>query len=163
MSMNASAAKGLKGRHVLFTLFGFFGVIFTVNAIFLTYALRTFPGESMKKSYLQGLHYNELLLERAEQAALGWRAELIEANGEGVIEVRLTDAAGAPLKGLTVNGELRRIVHARDDRALAFASMGEGRYRAPAGALDPGAWSLTGHAENSAGEELDFTARVDIR
>ena len=167
MSMNASAnglaGKGFTGRHVLYCMFGFFGVIIAVNMVFLTYALQTFPGESMKKSYLQGLHYNDILAERAEQATLGWRAELVEANGEGVIEVRLTDAGGAPLNGLTVNGELRRIVHARDDRALSFTAMGEGLYRAPAGALEPGVWSLTAHAESRAGEALDFTARVDIR
>ena len=163
MSMNAPAVKGFTGRHVLYCLFGFFGVIFAVNAIFLTFALNTFPGESMKKSYLQGLHYNDILTERAEQAALGWRAELVEASGEGVIAVRLFGADGAPLKGLAVNGELRRIVHSRDDRVLAFMAMGDGLYRASVDPLAPGAWSLTANAQNATGEALDFTARVDVR
>ncbi len=162
MRLNASVAKGLTGRHVLLIILGFFGVIIIVNVIFLTFALRTFPGESMKKSYLQGLNYNEVLAERAEQAALGWSAEILRTGADGVIEVRLLDADGAPLKGLTVAGQLRRIVHDRDDRALSFMSMGEGRYRAEAGALAPGAWRLAARAENPAGETFDFTARIEV-
>lgn len=166
MSATASAAKLFTGRHVIYCLLGFFGVIFSVNAIFLTYALQTFPGESMKKSYLQGLHYNEVLAERAEQAALGWRAEIVGVNAggeEGVIELRLLDEANRPLRGLTVNAELRRLVHSRDDRELVFVSTGEGLYRAPAGTLEAGVWSLIGHAEDGGGQAFDFTAKVEVR
>ena len=159
--VNASAAKGLKGRHVLFIILGFFGVIIAVNMVFLTFALRTFPGESMTKSYLQGLNYNEVLAERAAQAALGWSAQIVRAGLDGVIEARLVDADGAPLQGLSVSGELRRIVHDRDDRALAFISMGEGRYRAEAGPLEAGAWVLAARAENAAGETFEFGARIE--
>lgn len=166
MSASVSSAKSFTGRHVIYCLLGFFGVIITVNAIFLTHAIRTFPGESMKKSYLQGLHYNEVLAERAEQSALGWRAELVRVNAEdeeGVIEVRLLDEADRPLRGLAVRGELRRLVHSRDDQKLAFTPMGDGAYRASADALASGVWSLIGHAENEAGQTFDFTARVEVR
>lgn len=155
----------LTGRHVLMALLGFFGVIITVNMIFLTFALRSFPGESMKKSYLQGLHYNEILTERAEQAALGWRAELLRAdrNGaEGVIELQVFDAAGTPLSGLTVEGELRRPAHSRSDQTLSFMHVGNGVYRTPVSDLAPGAWSLTAQAENAYGDQLDLASRVEF-
>ena len=161
----AAGAKPLTGRHVLMALSGFFGVIFVVNAIFLTFALRSFPGESMKKSYLQGLHYNDILTERAEQAALGWRAELLRAdrNGaEGVIELRLLDAAGSPLTGLTLEGQLRRPAHSRSDQALSFIDAGRGVYRTSVSGLAPGAWSLTAQAENAYGDQLDLASRVEF-
>ena len=36
----------------------------------------TFSGEDERKSYLQGLTFNRTLAQRAEQARLGWRAEI---------------------------------------------------------------------------------------
>lgn len=166
MSATASSAKSFTGRHVIYCLLGFFGVIIVVNAIFLTHALRTFPGESMKKSYLQGLHYNEVLADRAEQAALGWRAEIVgvnAGNGDGVIELRLLDEVDRPLRGLTVSGELRRLVHSRDDRNLTFTATNDGLYRASAGVLEVGVWSLIAQAEDDAGHVFDFTAKVEVR
>lgn len=160
------SSRSLTGRHVLLFILAFFGVIITVNMIFLTYALRTFPGESMKKSYLQGLHYNDILDERAAQAALGWRAEIVRADrvaGEGVIELQLFDESGAPLSALNVTGELRRPAHSRDDRLLSFAHRGEGLYHASAGPLDAGVWALTVQAEDSAGEILDVTGRLEFQ
>ena len=62
--MNASAARKpgfvLKGWHVLLMLVGFFGFMFVVNGIFLWAAITSFPGEDEQKSYMQGLHYNEI-------------------------------------------------------------------------------------------------------
>lgn len=172
MTMNAPFAdetpksRPLTGRHVLLFILAFFGVIITVNMVFLTFAMRTFPGESMKKSYLQGLHYNDILEERAAQAALGWRAEIVRAErvaGDGVIELQLFDEAGAPLTALRVTGELRRPAHSRDDRPLTFAHRGEGAYRASAGALDAGVWALTVQAEGGEDEILDVTGRLEFQ
>ena len=64
----------LKGWHVLAGMIAFFGVIFSVNAFFITTALRTFPGEETRRSYVQGLAYNDVIAERQAQAALGWSA-----------------------------------------------------------------------------------------
>ncbi|MEL7028643.1 MAG: FixH family protein, partial [Pseudomonadota bacterium] len=106
----------LKGWHVLAALLSFFGTVFAVNAVFVTQAVRTFPGEQVEKSYLQGLEYNKVLEERAAQTALGWTASLDRAeiaDGGLRLAVRVTDANGAPVPGLQVNGVLRRPAAAR--------------------------------------------------
>ena len=82
--------KELKGWHVLLIMLGFFGVMFAVNGVFLYHAITSFPGEDVKKSYVQGLNYNQTLSARASQADLGWRAEA--GLRDGTIAFRLFDA-----------------------------------------------------------------------
>ena len=56
MMADETAPRGkLTGWHVLWIMLGFFGLMFTVNGIFLYHAITSFPGEDVKKSYLQGL------------------------------------------------------------------------------------------------------------
>jgi len=42
---NKGAGPKLKGKHILFILLGFFGIVFAVNGYFAYSALHTFPGE----------------------------------------------------------------------------------------------------------------------
>lgn len=152
--------KKLTGRHVLLMLIGFFGVMLIANVAFVTVAVRSFPGESQKKSYLQGLHYNQTLAERAVQKALGWRAEITRVEND-LIEVRLF-AGGNALTDLTVTGELRRPASAGSDHALAFHEISPGVYRATPALLTSGAWDIEGLAKNARGQEFDFRARVIV-
>jgi hypothetical protein len=46
-------------------LLTFFGVVIGVDVAFSVLAVRTFPGEDIRNSYVQGNHYNETLAERA--------------------------------------------------------------------------------------------------
>ena len=52
--MTARTANGIAGRHVLWGLIGFFGVIFAVNAIFVYAAEETFSGGEYVRSLPQG-------------------------------------------------------------------------------------------------------------
>ncbi|MEO1305623.1 MAG: FixH family protein, partial [Pseudomonadota bacterium] len=74
-TLSAPSEKTLKGWHVLLIMLGFFGIMFAVNGVFLYHAITSFPGEDIKKSYVQGLNYNDTLAVRAAQAELGWQAE----------------------------------------------------------------------------------------
>lgn len=152
-----SRAFELKGAHVAWGMGLFFGAIIAVNAVFITLAVGSFPGEDVRRSYLQGLRYNETLAQRRAQAELGWRASAAltaEPAGAAVL-VQLRDAGGRPLEGLSLTGALRRPVDARLDRELSFESLGQGRYRAALGELPPGAWEL--RAEAASGGEQRFT------
>jgi len=160
----AGSAK-ITGKHVLFALLAFFGVIVVANTIFITLAVKSFPGEAEEKPYMQGLNYNKVLADRAEQAALGWRAEVARAEraGDGaVIGLRLYDAAGAPLLRLSIDGALKRPAHHGEDAALAFNLSSEGIYLADIPSLAPGLWDLSAVAANEKGERFDFRARVMI-
>lgn len=154
--MNGTAAT-LKGWHVLAALLGFFGVVIAVNAAFIFTAVDTFPGEDVRRSYLQGLNYNDTLADRRAQAALGWRASAAMRQGaeaaELVVVLRARD--GAALDGLNITGDLGRRTSAQLDRTLAFRGQGGGVYVASLSDLEPGQWRLRGRASGAAGT-LDF-------
>jgi nitrogen fixation protein FixH len=157
MSSIAKRPFEIRGWHVLATLLAFFAAIIAVNVGFAIVAVRTFPGEDVRRSYLQGLNYNGTLATRRAQAGLGWRASaaLRKDTSGALLEVSVT--SGAPLGPLTLAGDLRRPTDARLDRALAFEQIAPGRFLARLQNLPPGAWRLRARAEAGA-DALDFEA-----
>ena len=153
-SAPAASGKELKGWHVLLIMLGFFGVLFAVNGVFLYHAITSFPGEDIKKSYVQGLSFNETLADRAAQAELGWSAEA------GLVEdqliLRLLDAADAPLSSQLVVGELRRLASNHEDRAISFQPRMSGEYVAETGPLAAGQWLLRVNVFDAQGETVLF-------
>ena len=150
----ASKGKELKGWHVLLIMLGFFGVMFSVNGVFLFHAITSFPGEDIKKSYVQGLSFNDTLADRAAQAERGWSAEagLVDER----LILRLQDAADAPLSGQFVVGELRRLATSQEDRAISFQPRMSGEYIADIGPLAPGQWLLRVNVFDAQGETVLF-------
>jgi len=141
----------LKGGHVFAILIAAFAAVIAANAVFITLAVRTFPGEEAKKSYVQGIAYNQRLAERDAQALLGWTAEIVrlERAGAGAeIELAFFDAQAAPLAGLEISGTLGRLV-AQESHALAFREIAPGRYVAGIEAVGPGAWRLDASARGA--------------
>jgi nitrogen fixation protein FixH len=155
----AKGAYEIRGWHVLAALLAFFAAIIAVNVSFAIVAVRSFPGEDVRRSYLQGLNYNDTLAERRAQAELGWRAgaELKQDADGALVEVNLASRDGAPLGELTLAGELRRPTDARFDRALAFEQIAPGRFVARLQQLPVGVWRLRARAEAGTGA-LDFEA-----
>ena len=150
----AHTGKELKGWHVLLIMLVFFGVMFSVNGVFLFHAITSFPGEDIKKSYVQGLSFNDTLADRAAQAELGWSAEagLVDER----LIVRLQDAAAAPLSSQLVVGELRRLATNQEDRAISFQPRLNGEYVAETGRLAPGQWLLRVNVFDMDGETVLF-------
>jgi nitrogen fixation protein FixH len=110
-------------RHV-----AFFGVVFTVNAIFITTALNTFPGEETRRSYVQGLDYNQVVDARRAQAALGWSATANLTEERVLVEVRDADGAAGHRPALTGAAAPRQ---SELDRELVFTEVRDGVYAAP--------------------------------
>jgi nitrogen fixation protein FixH len=161
--MNTRTGPGsweLKGWHVLAGMLAFFAAIIAVNVGFAIVAVDSFPGEDVRRSYLQGLNYNDALAERRRQAALGWQAHAATENeaGQTRLVVMLRDREGRPLSGVAVSGELRWPADERLDRALTFAPDGEGRYVAAIEDLRPGYWRLRARAAGADSAALDFEA-----
>jgi nitrogen fixation protein FixH len=158
-----SSGFRLKGWHVLASLLGFFGVITAANAIFITYAIRSFPGQQVEKSYLQGLRFNEEIAARERQTALGWSARVVEARTDGAVamfEIVIVAGDGTALSGLQVSGELRRPASDREDQVLVFSDLGDGRYRVETSGLAAGAYDLSARAVSPRGEEFKFAKRL---
>lgn len=152
----------VRGIHVLLTLLAFFAAIIAVNVAFAVIAVQSFPGEDVRRSYLQGLHYNDTLAERRAQAALGWRANAAlsdSANGV-MLSVRLAAPDGRPLDGLTLRGDLQWPTDSRLDQALVFEPVGAGLYAARLGDLPPGRWRLRARAEGAHGQSLNLESEL---
>lgn len=140
----------LTGRHVFAIVGLFFGTVFAVNVALAIFATGTFPGLVVKNSYVASQNYNALLAEAQVQAESGFKAQLTVKIG--VVEFRLADASGAPLRKLAVTAHAGRPASSRDDRAIAFTETGE-YYRAEA-ALPAGRWIVDVEARD--GETLVF-------
>lgn len=156
----------INGRFVLLSMIGFFLAIFIANGILITLAVKSFPGEQEKKSYMQGIAYNQTLQARAEQAALGWTAALTDLRRDGqkaTIELSFKTASGTPLSGLALTGVLARAVDDDHDHAVEFVPMGAGRYVAEIEGLAPGAWRLHATAAGSAGETFVLEKRLTLK
>ncbi len=136
----------LTGKHILYALLGFFGVIFAVNGYFLYSALNTLPGEERGATYEAGLHYNATLASERAQDALHWshKSELLPG---GRIAISISDADGAPIAGLVIEGSLDRPASSKTGGILMFRETGTGRYEAAAGEAGPGAWVFAFRAQ----------------
>lgn len=146
---------------MLAAMLAFFGAVVAVNAAFIVFAVGTFPGEDVRRSYMQGLHYNEVLEQRRVQHAQGWAATatLRGDEVEALLEVRMTAHDGAPLALAGLTAQLQRPATDALDRVLVFEPAGDGRYVARLGALPPGRWRLRAHAEADSGA-LDFESEL---
>ncbi len=130
----------LKGKHVLFILLGFFGIVFAVNGVFLYSALHTLPGEEPGATYEAGLRYNSLLAQQRAQEALHWshKAQFIPGSR---LSVTIAGADGSPVAGLAIEGWLERPA-AHGEQTLSFKEVDTGRYEAVFADADAGAWIL---------------------
>lgn len=127
----------VKGWHVAAAVVAFFVVIIGVNAVFLTMAYRTHPGQVAPRPYEAGLLYNTELKRLRVQEALGWRAAL-EARPDAVM-VRLQDRDGQPLRGLKVTATLLRPATEQGRSVLNLTETAPGQYVAPRAGLS-GVW-----------------------
>jgi nitrogen fixation protein FixH len=133
--------KPLTGKHVLIILLSAFAVVFAVNMYFLYVSIHSLSGEQRGATYEAGLHYNVTLAEAKAQEALHWthKAQLLPS---AKLSVSLTDASGAPITGLAVDGWLERPSSNKADRKLSFKETGTGVYEAADEAPENGAWLL---------------------
>ncbi|MEL6227848.1 MAG: FixH family protein [Pseudomonadota bacterium] len=156
--------KTLKGWHVFLWLAGFFGVMFLANGIFVMKALSSFPGESERKSYRQGLDFNATLASRQAQAELGWTMAVgLGPEGEQALIVSIKAEDGTPIDNLLIRGVLSA-GGVPEETIVVFSPSGAGRYSADLMPLElaSGAWHLKLMASRSEGSETIFEARKTL-
>lgn len=145
----------LTGWHVLIMFGIFFGIMIAVNVVFTVFAVTSFPGEQVEKSYVQGLKFNESLREKERQAALGWRAEIgfetTEAGGPRLVS-NWFDGADVPLVQLTVTAVIIREVSDKGRMELKLSPDGPGRYFADLEDIGAGIWRIEVTALNADNE-----------
>jgi nitrogen fixation protein FixH len=128
------------GKHMLFTMVAFFGVIITVNLIMARFAITTWSGLVVPNTYVASQQFNAKAAESRAIDALGYRVKLIP-NVDG-LEIDFVDAAGNPAEADTMIAELRRPVGEHSDRHMVLTRDADGVYRG-AGELAEGEWIAT--------------------
>lgn len=153
--------KQITGKHVLFILFAFFGVMLAVNGVFVYFAMATFSGVSTEDAYRKGLHYNDTIAAYHEQQATGWHSS-VTLEGSA-LRLEMLDTNGRPIDGLQIDGTLERPATNREVRALVFHGAGNGLYSAEVANLPDGQWQLLAEAQAPEASQIPpykVTARI---
>ena len=160
---SSGSQKRLTGKHVLLMLIGFFGLVMSVNAVFVYIAVTGFSGIETEDAYVKGLAYNETLAAAEAQKALGWRVNLdTEGLGGDALQVvaEFRDRQGYPLNDLSINVELRRPTNEGFDQRTSLSLEGEGRYLSTVALPLKGQWDLYLVAENAKGDKYHLEQRL---
>lgn len=133
-----------------------FAVVVTANLIMMFFATSSFTGLETKSAYERGNAYNAEIAAQAAQERLGWSVDLATESGlpaepgaEGratSFSLRMVDAQGAPLDGVTVIAEIIRPTTAGYDRQLRLLPVGPGTYRGDLHLPLVGQWDVQVHA-----------------
>lgn len=120
--------SGIRGVHVAIMMVAFFVVIIALDALFITFAIQSHPGEKVKNSYVLGLEYNKELARQAEQKALGWELDAGLVDDDTTLLVRLADASGEPLGGMAVAARMHVAGVRQDLEPVWLAERAPGEY-----------------------------------
>ncbi len=127
------------GKHMLFMMLAFFGVIIGVNLIMATFATSTWTGLIVKNSYVASQDFNAKLEKARTQDALGWTSSATLDGRE--LSLKIMDAKGKPLNALNVVARVYRPVAEAEDHDVALTAQTAGTYGAKVD-LNPGLWEV---------------------
>jgi len=142
MTSRAGFRGVIEGRHVLFGLVAFFGVMLIANGALFYLAVSTFSGGDTSNAYQKGLSYNEIVEAAKRQDERGWRSELAYENNTRRLTLRIVDKLEAPITGLQVNARLGRPATDKEDRQVELREIDAGVYAATLD-LAPGQWVIS--------------------
>lgn len=149
----------ITGRFVLIAFITFFGTIALVNGIMMTLAYKTMPGLEVRNSYDASQGYNGELAAMREQAARGWKADIVLklAKGAAPVSVEIKDGSGAAVTGLDLSARLSHPASRQGDLAVDLTETAPGRYAAAFTDVSRGAWDLVIEARR--GDVRQYTSR----
>ena len=157
--------RELTGRHVLFCLLGFFGVVFAVNAVMVKAATSTFGGVETSSSYKAGLMFKQDVAAAEQQEALHWQVSgKLERNsaGQTVLDISARDAKDAPIAGLTAQARLAHPANERFDHVVVLVRTAAGQFHGTA-QTQPGQWELIVDLYRSEARVFRSRSRVTLR
>ena len=137
--------KELTGKHVLFLLIAFFGIIFAVNARLIYLSQSSWTGLETHDAYRKGLKYNQQLSSLEAQNTRGWTMSILqEKNPDGGVKITANpkDKNGKILSGLSLSVELKRPTNEGIDRKFSLKETGLGEYKGQSEKISLGKWYL---------------------
>jgi nitrogen fixation protein FixH len=161
-TMARAMPREITGRHELFLMLGFFGLIIATDAYLVFKAVSTFGGIETQDAYRKGLSYNERIAVERAQEALGWTKDARLEKGELRITVRDKDQKG--VENLQITALVGRPATNTEDRTLKLTQVGSGEYMAVVGDLEPGNWVATMEAREalSGSDRVVYQSKVRL-
>jgi nitrogen fixation protein FixH len=143
-------------------------LVIVVNGIMVWFALSTFTGTTVERSYERGRLYNEVIAEADRQARIGWRFSLVwEADASaplsGRVVLQAADKGSTPLDRLSFDAFVIRPLAAPEPIALGFTQVAPGRYVAPLVVPMPGQWEVRLEARRGDEGPVDYRQRFVAR
>ncbi|MCU0954117.1 MAG: FixH family protein [Hyphomicrobium sp.] len=156
------ARMQITGRHVLFTMLGFFGVIIATDAYLVYKAVSTFGGIETNDAYRKGLAYNERIAEERAQQSLRWTKDARLEKGE--LRVTIRDQNNNGVENLRITAVIGRPATNAQDRTVQLTQVGSGEYTAAIGEVEPGTWvaAMEAREAQSGSERLVYQSKVRL-
>lgn len=153
------------GRFVLWSLLAFFGVIFAVNGVMMTLAIRTFPGIDARNGYEVSQAYNREIAAAREQMARGWSSDTILTGAGDIARLTMTlrTASGAPVPGLEAEARVRHPSDRKRDHVLPLREFAPGVYQADMTDLADGSWSVVVAARQNGERVYQTETRLTLK
>lgn len=143
---STATPRPFTGRHMLFTMLGFFAVVFAANMTMVYFAASSWTGLVVKNSYVASQEFDTTTAKLEAAAALDIHPTVDFANGK--LTVTLRTKAGEAVGAANVSVTLGRPSHEGEDRTVAMTAAGNGAYEA-ADQRATGQWTGTVSAEVS--------------
>lgn len=159
MSAQARTGREFTGRHLLFILLGFFGVIFAVNFTMAYFANSSWTGLVVPNSYIASQEFNGKAADAAAQIARGWTYDLAVSGGR--VSFVLRTETGAPVTARAVTVTFKRPVTDREDATVPLALDKSGWTASHA--LADGAWIAVVDAEIGEDKPWRETLRFTVK
>jgi len=161
----ASKPRELTGRAVLIWLLAFFAVTFSVNAVMVSLASKTFGGLETESSYKAGLLFKQDIEAAEQQETLHWRVDGTVArasSGEVTLDIKVRDASSQVVPGWTATALLAHPTDSRLDQRISLVRTGPETARGVTYA-GPGHWNIVIDLDRNGIRMFRSRSRIVIR
>jgi nitrogen fixation protein FixH len=127
--MKISELPRKNDKYIPWLFVAFFAVVFAVDGLMVSLALKTHTGVVTEKAYETGLNYNRILEDKRKQENLGWHLDM-RTNSAGHIEVVAKDKDQTVIVGAKANVYLFRPTQEGFDQTVSLIETQPGHYQA---------------------------------
>ncbi|TCU39163.1 FixH family protein [Rhizobium azibense] len=118
--------KGFTGRHMLFIMLVFFGIIISVNMTMAWYASSSWSGLVVENTYVASQEFNKKAQAMQAMAKSGVSGEF--ALQDGLIVYRLRNRDGSPAAADAVTAHFKRPVGDHEDFVIRLSKNRDGHF-----------------------------------